>query len=48
MYYNSTEKETKLKKRRYTREAQLTFIKEGIILFLLSSKSHRQLNELFI
>jgi hypothetical protein len=33
MYYNSTEKETKLKKRRYTREAQLTFVKEGIIPF---------------
>jgi hypothetical protein len=41
---NSTENEIKLKK------IQLTSIKEGIItssLYLLSSKSHSQLDELF-
>jgi hypothetical protein len=45
-YYNSTENETELKKRRYTCKTQMTSVKEGIIP--LSSKNHSQLDELFM
>jgi hypothetical protein len=52
IYYNSTENETQLKKRRYTRKTHLTLLsKKAIIafsLYLLSSKSHSQPDELFL
>jgi hypothetical protein len=46
----SPENETQLKKKPYTRKIQLTSVKESIIPFslYLSSKSHSQLDELFI
>jgi hypothetical protein len=34
IYYNSTENQTQLKKRRYTRKTQLTSVKESIIPFI--------------